>query len=1324
MKGGTVSGNRATTGGGIYVNNGGTFTLQGGAVKDNIAESAGGVFVNDSGTFYLQGGTVTSNTATQNGGGIVSKGTLSVKGAPVVKGSTATKYGADIYLLSGKKLTVDGALTNGAKLGVAISDNTGVFTSGYGANNSAKPSEYFVSTQGYTVYSENGEAALKIYNFGETDYESPFISRKDQVNSDPETLSSVNWLAGVSGENYLNEINMVGSHDSSMNNVQETGNPLAPLGVIGMAGADYTSFISYFLPLVGKAYAKTQISYIDQQLQGGARQLDLRLNDRYKKKVASLGWDYRDDGENLWVCHGKSGGGTYFALDSEDDRLSFSQILDWCKDFLSKHPTETIILDLRAETEQKEHTGNIYLRARKILEESLLKENPATHEYYLYKEPGSDDYFAPYTHMPQLKDCRGKIVIQPDYREFVERVGGYTLGSFSDQYDSYFEDLDFTQLANDMVQQVNTEYDRLNGDGSVKLPVDGDTRCNNLWYWELNCTGQAQGTIKNYTFWGEEPYKMAADVNPAVAGKGKAFDPNNTGQYIGWVRFDSFEPQYAEAVWRTNFSDTLQYYTVTVESALNNPNYPAQSFKVLKGTNITIPCNIYKKLDENKNLGGWKAKGATIDTTYAAGDSFKVTEDVTFTANWLEDGQIPVRIEWKDGDNADGLRDSSVQLTVNAEGGANTLTLSANQDWKGIVTVSGSVTSIVPNWNRIVVTGENPLGQDTVGQYRYELTLDSGNGYVLTFTHTPQTKTSVAGITVWDDEGNGDKRPGSVTVRLLKNGSDTDISATVTAANDWQFDFNDLARYENGEEIKYTITEDDVEGYASIVEGYTVTNSYVINDDGILEAIGAIEWDDGDNSAGARPESVTLRLLNNGGEVASQQVSAGELGLWSFNFGKIPSDDRANYTITADEVEGYTATVNNSDSPAFLVTYALNVEESDKTPAELKDAPEALDLTYTGEAQTLIQEGTASGGKLMYALGTDDTNAPGSGYSQMLPSGTEAGNYFVWYYVKGDALHTDTEPQCLTATIKRKYFTGHSLTLDGDIGVNFYVDLTAEEAANATVSFTWMKNGMEKTATVDLKNAVRYGKGYKAACYVSASDMNADITATLTIDGVTLDVTDTYSVARYAEVILNDSQFAESFIALENENGRNGEQRLSDLRALVSEMLVYGDHAKVYFDNNVYALEPAPVANIPETGYTETDLPDGVSFDGATLSLRSKTTLSLFFVKEDGAPDITLSMDGKTEGVDYELAHDGNEYVIRIRNIAAPDLGDSFTVRVNGTGTVTYSPMTYCYKALASSDEKLINTVKALYNYMLAAKTFFDPGETHYETDETEKLEP
>ena len=480
-----------------------------------------------------------------------------------------------------------------------------------------------------------------------------------------------------------------------------------------------------------------------------------------------------------------------------------------------------------------------------------------------------------------------------------------------------------------------------------------------------------------------------------------------------------------------------------------------------------------------------------------------------------------------------------------------------------------------------------------------------------------------------------------------------------------------------------------------------MTNTYSAYNDSLVEAVGIVEWDDADNAKGVRPQTVTVHLLNNNEEVESYTFDEGEDGYWSFNFGAIPIADRANYTITADDIEGYTVDVINTDSPMFQITYTLVVDEDEKVPAELDEEPTALDLTYTGEAQTLIEAGKATGGTLMYALGENATTAPASGYSIELPQGTNAGTYYVWYYVDGDALHTDTEPQCLTVTIKKKYFTGHSLSLNGDIGVNFFIDLTAEEAANTTVTFTWLKQGAEMTATVDMKDAELCSYGYRAACNVSASEMEADITATLTINGAAIEETNTYSVAQYADVILNDSDFAESYIASENAGGKDGEQRLADLRALAGEMLVYGENAAVYFDENAQAGSPVS-AEIPDAyaEYTETDLPANVEFDGASLSLRSETTLSLYFKSKQ---ELTLTCEGKT--IETESAN--GEHVIRIRNIAADELNDSFTVKVNGTGTVTYSPLTYCYRAQSSANAKLVNVAKAVYNYWVAADRFF-----------------
>lgn len=53
-------------------------------------------------------------------------------------------------------------------------------------------------------------------------------------------------------------------------------------------------------------------------------------------------------------------------------------------------------------------------------------------------------------------------------------------------------------------------------------------------------------------------------------------------------------------------------------------------------------------------------------------------------------------------------------------------------------------------------------------------------------------------------------------------------SKTVTpnAEGKWEYTFENLPKYENGTEIKYTIEEVPVEGYVSDVHGYDVTNTH------------------------------------------------------------------------------------------------------------------------------------------------------------------------------------------------------------------------------------------------------------------------------------------------------------------------------------------------------------------------------------------------------------------------------------------------------------------------------------------------------------------
>ena len=50
-------------------------------------------------------------------------------------------------------------------------------------------------------------------------------------------------------------------------------------------------------------------------------------------------------------------------------------------------------------------------------------------------------------------------------------------------------------------------------------------------------------------------------------------------------------------------------------------------------------------------------------------------------------------------------------------------------------------------------------------------------------------------------------------------------SIKVTKEDGWRYEFNDLPETnEDGKKISYTITEDKVVGYKTIIDGYNVTN--------------------------------------------------------------------------------------------------------------------------------------------------------------------------------------------------------------------------------------------------------------------------------------------------------------------------------------------------------------------------------------------------------------------------------------------------------------------------------------------------------------------
>jgi len=211
-----------------------------------------------------------------------------------------------------------------------------------------------------------------------------------------------------------------------------------------------------------------------------------------------------------------------------------------------------------------------------------------------------------------------------------------------------------------------------------------------------------------------------------------------------------------------------------------------------------------------------------------------------------------------------------------------------------------------------------------------------------TFDNTHDVKTtSVSGTKTWSDSDNKDGlRPESITVNLWKtvDGKKTKAdSKEVRAGKDgkWAYSFDNLPTYENGKAITYSVTEDPVDGYATKVDGYNITNTHAAE---TVEVAGTKTWNDSDNQDGKRPKSISVTLSKTvdgtKSDVKTIDVKPDKDGNWSYSFGTLPKYENGKeiaYTVSEGAVDGYATKVdgyNITNTHAASTRAALKVTKS------------------------------------------------------------------------------------------------------------------------------------------------------------------------------------------------------------------------------------------------------------------------------------------------------------------------------------------------------------------------------------------------------------
>ena len=285
---------------------------------------------------------------------------------------------------------------------------------------------------------------------------------------------------------------------------------------------------------------------------------------------------------------------------------------------------------------------------------------------------------------------------------------------------------------------------------------------------------------------------------------------------------------------------------------------------------------------------------------------------------------------------------------------------------------------------------------------------------------------------------------------------------------------------------------------------------------------------------------------------------------------------------------------------------------------------------------------------------------------------------------------------------------GYSLSLTGNIGVNFYMELSDQIIADkdAYMQFTLPNGTVTKVLVSEAQTNTTINAEktyYRFSCEVSSYEMTQDIKAQMFDGNGKCGKEYTYTVRDYAQYLINHVDL------------------YVDAVPFAMAMLNYGACSQKYFNKAVDELANKYLTDdeleIPDRfegyidNYVATKAENGVlgQFAGLSMVLKSETTLNIFYEPKEGidVSKLTFSVDGK----EITPVKRGQYYILSLKNIKANELGNSKTFTVtDGTNTLSgeYCALMYCYQVLQAKEgtyaDDLVTLVKAFSDYAYKAK--------------------
>lgn len=382
-----------------------------------------------------------------------------------------------------------------------------------------------------------------------------------------------------------------------------------------------------------------------------------------------------------------------------------------------------------------------------------------------------------------------------------------------------------------------------------------------------------------------------------------------------------------------------------------------------------------------------------------------------------------------------------------------------------------------------------------------------------------------------------------------------------------------------------------------------------------------------------------------------------------------------NATVTITDKEGGNYTV--SGSTTFQIT---------KVKATVTKAPTANTLTYTGQPQTLVTAGTATGGTMQYST---EENGP---YDTAIPTGTNVGSYSVWYKVVGDENHSDTQPMEVKVTISQASIAEAEVTLSPESftynGQSQTPTVTVKLNGNALTEGDYTVTYSGDTTNVGTVTVTVTGKGNYSGTATEKPTYTIN-PAPLTISGATLadktydgttdaTVTDvTFDGLQNGETLTLDTGYTATAVFADAGAG-------TDKTATVTVTLKNGNYTLA---SDTYQLTGQTIRKANWTGVTTAA---GYVTSGQTESVKLPAT-------PDGASYNNVAT---SNGVRDVAIQDG---VLRYTGLDTVQQGTNYTVTVNVAGGNNYNDYTVtvtlqgCELMAADTQVKLeLETVQAV----------------------------